>query len=310
MMHSYDFPFDVIIADDKLCTLATAYVQNLEEERLLGIANDYEESKWRTKHFCKKIMDYLPLCALSKEEREKSQNARYSATEQAVGMLRCYVDDNAQKNSGEIGEILLYGIMQHYFNAVESVPKIFYKQNTNDIVTGADSVHIVANDDDFSFWLGEAKIYKNLNRAMASAVESVKGMLERTKLNKEKSLILGLKELRQNQQLAPHIDSIVNILSENASIDDFRKKLHVPILLVCEDDKVAQSVELDADLRDYLRAKCIADAQRFYEKLKDQLNSVMHQCRNVRFHLILFPIPSVEEVNAQFVKLKLKYTDD
>ena len=71
-MHSDAFPFDVIIADDRLCTLASEYVQTLEEESLLGIANDYEEAKWRTKHFCKKIMDYLPLCALTQEEREKN----------------------------------------------------------------------------------------------------------------------------------------------------------------------------------------------------------------------------------------------
>lgn len=309
-MYSDAFPFDVIIADDRLCELASEYVQTLEEERLLGIANDYEETKWRTRHFCRKIMDYLPLCALSREEREKSINASYTVTEQAVRKLRCHVGDNANKNSGEIGEILLYGIMQHYFKAAESVPKIFYKQNTNDLVTGADSIHIVVNDGDFSFWLGEAKVYKDLNQAMSSAAKSVKDMLERTKLDKEKSLILELKELKQNKQLADYIDSIVNILSANASIDEFRKKLHVPILLVCEDEKVAQATELDDDLRNQLRDKYILEAQRFYEKLKAQLSTVMQQCGNVRFHLILFPIPSVEEVNTQFAKLKLKFTDD
>lgn len=309
-MYSDAFPFDVIIADDRLCALASEYVQTLEEERLLGIANDYEESKWRTRHFCKKIMDYLPLCALSRDEREKSINASYTIIEQAVGKLRCYVGDNANKNSGEIGEILLYGIMQHYFMAAESVPKIFYKQNTNDLVTGADSIHIVVNDGDFSFWLGEAKVYKDLNQAMSSAAKSVKDMLERTKLDKEKSLMLELKELKQNKQLADYIDPIVNILSASASIDEFRKKLHVPILLVCEDEKVAQATELDDDLRNQLRDKYVVEAQRFYEKLKAQLSTVMQQCRNVRFHLILFPIPSVEEVNTQFAKLKLKFTDD
>lgn len=309
-MYSDAFPFDVIIADDRLCELASEYVQTLEEERLLGIANDYEEAKWRTRHFCKKIMDYLPLCALTQEEREKSLNNPYSVMEQAVGKLRCYAGENANKNSGELGEILLYGIMQNYFKAAESVPKIFYKQNTNDLVTGADSIHIIANENDFTFWLGEAKVYKDLNQAMASAAKSVKDMLERAKLNKEKSIILGIKELRKNKHLEAHIGTIENILSENASIDEFRKRLHVPILLVCEDEKVAQAEELDTDLRNYLRGKYIEGAQRFYEKLKAQLSTVIQQCRNVRFHLILFPIPSVDAVNEQFSKLKLKFTND
>ena len=68
-MHSDDFPFDVIIANDNICTLASNYVQTMEEEKLLGFANDYEDSVWREKLFIEKIMDYLPLSALTAEER-------------------------------------------------------------------------------------------------------------------------------------------------------------------------------------------------------------------------------------------------
>ena len=52
--------------------------------------------------------------------------------------------------------------MKHHYGALSAVPKIFYKQNVQDNAKGADSVHIVLNNNDFSIWFGEAKFYPNL----------------------------------------------------------------------------------------------------------------------------------------------------
>lgn len=123
-MLSEDFPFDVIIANEHLCSLAAEHVQTMEEERLLGFANDYEDSVWREKLFIKKIMDYLPLCALTAEERAKCQQNRFTSTTRAVNNLRSS-ENNTRDSSGEMGEILLYGIMQYFFMRQNLSPKYF-----------------------------------------------------------------------------------------------------------------------------------------------------------------------------------------
>lgn len=306
-MHSDDFPFDVIIANDNICTLASNYVQTMEEEKLLGFANDYEDSVWREKLFIEKIMDYLPLSALTAEERSKCQQKHFTLTKRAVNNLRCCAN-STRDSSGEMGEILLYGIMQYYFHAAESVPKIFYKQNRNNLVTGADSIHIVVEDNDFSFWLGEAKFYEDIKQAMSRAVSSVKDMLDKEKLSKEKSYISGLHELRSCPSLSKYLPEIENILSGYSSVDNFRKKLHIPILLVCEDEEVKKAQELNEELRQKLRNNYIQSALEFFEKLKLSLVEAMQLCKGVKFHLILFPVPDIKKLNTEFADIKNFFT--
>lgn len=298
-MLSEELPFDVIIADESLCSLIEGYKSTMTDERLLGLANDYEDSRWRVELFCDKIMDFLPLCALSPEERSKCQLSAHSSIKRAVANLRRYSEGKGRP-TGEIGEILLYGIMQYYFHSCESVPKIFYKQNSNDFVKGADSVHIVADENDFSFWLGEAKCYEDLNDAIRKAVNSVKEMLDRQKLGKEKSCILGLSKLKDNKELKMHYVKIESLLSNSRSIDDFRKKLHVPVLLVCEESIVGNATELSAELKQNLAEKYTQDARKFFLKLKESFTDVMHLCNGVKFHLILFPVPNMKELNRKF----------
>lgn len=301
------FPFDVIIADENLYWYIQGYKASMEEERILGLANDYEDSKWRTDLFCDKVMDYLSLCALSDEERTKCLVSPYSMTGRAVSRLNSCTENSRACNNGEIAEILLYGIMKYYFKAEESIPKIFYKQNSNNLVTGADSIHIVIKDGNFSFWLGEAKFYHNLNQAMNAAIQSVKNMLGRAKLDKEKSYISGIKDLRGSEKLSPYRDEIVNILSAASSVDRFRRKLHIPVLLIFSDEIVGKANELDEELRNKLKCKYIDDAKSFFEKLKIGFDNEAELCRGVKFHLILFSVPDVKAINKKFLDLKNRF---
>jgi hypothetical protein len=83
--------------------------------------------------------------------------------------------------------------MKDYYTALSVVPKIFYKQNVNDNAKGADSVHIVIdnNEQDFSLWFGEAKFYQNIDGAINSAINSVDGFLRNDEqIRKENSIIM------------------------------------------------------------------------------------------------------------------------
>jgi Cap4 SAVED domain len=114
-------------------------------------------------------------------------------------------EQDARKGS-ELAEIVLYGIMRHKYGALPVVPKIFYKQNTQDNAKGADSVHIVLNpDEDFSLWFGEAKFYSSIEDArLGSIIESVKTSLGTEKLKKENAIIVNLPELDHlNIEVAP-----------------------------------------------------------------------------------------------------------
>jgi hypothetical protein len=77
--------------------------------------------------------------------------------------------------------------MRHKYDAIPVVPKIFYKQNSGDNAKGADSVHIVVNENGrFTLWFGEAKFYKSIEDArLPGIIKSIGNSLSTDKLKKK-----------------------------------------------------------------------------------------------------------------------------
>lgn len=161
---------------------------------------------------------------------------------ESVKNLRLVDRDNGQ--GSVIAEIVLYGIMRYHYEALPVVPKIFYKQNANDNAKGADSVHIVLDDKgDFTLWLGEAKFYRDIaNKRMYEPVKSVFDTIGTDKIKKENSIITSISDLQY--VISDHRRSVQTILRRETSVDEIRKRLHVPILLLHECDKTQKATEL------------------------------------------------------------------
>ncbi len=113
--------FDVII-DSSL--------QEIDEtlsprQHFISMSNTFESGKWRESSFIDFLMNNLMLTALSAEERNKMvADNPFSAVKEAAKNLR-FSSEKDNGKGGEIAEILLYGIMKRYFNALPVVPKIF-----------------------------------------------------------------------------------------------------------------------------------------------------------------------------------------
>jgi hypothetical protein len=122
--------------------------------------------------------------------------------------------------------------MKDHYSALPVVPKIFYKQNSQDNAKGADSVHIVIKDNDFSLWFGEAKFYRNIDIAITSAVDSVDAFLRNDdQIKKENSIITSVSDIDQmglDDELVKQIKLTLN--GEN-SLDNIKPKINIPILL-------------------------------------------------------------------------------
>src|SRR5690606_24289083 len=137
-----------------------------ENKTVLSLANDFEDGNWRLKKFEHFVWDNIALTALSARERSNLAGKNSSILYEAAKNLRLTDKEGDLGRGSELAEIVLYGIMHDYYKALPVVPKIFYKQNTQDNAKGADSVHIVLEEDnDFSLWFGEAKFYTSIEDA-------------------------------------------------------------------------------------------------------------------------------------------------
>ena len=172
MAEDHFIPFKVIInCPFKDITLDKTLAPT-DKKNCVCMVNDFEDGKWRLDVFMDYIWDNIAETALSAEERKALGSRHSTILAKAAKNLRITDKDTS---GGEIAEILLYAIMKNFYGALPVVPKIYYKQNANDFAKGADSVHVVVeNDGSISYWLGEAKFYNSLENArLDKIVESV-----------------------------------------------------------------------------------------------------------------------------------------
>lgn len=155
--------FKIVISDDFINICSNEKIIVKENKSVISFLNDFEDGKWRTSKFNSFIWDNIAETALNYQERQalfdKSQQRLISA---AKNLRLASIKDEIGRGS-EIAEIMLYAIMKNHYKALSIVPKIYYKQNSQDNAKGADSVHIVVDGDDYSLWFGEAKFFNSLN---------------------------------------------------------------------------------------------------------------------------------------------------
>ncbi|MEA1847519.1 DUF1837 domain-containing protein [Chryseobacterium sp. MHB01] len=297
-----------ILIDDNFCNYSTdGELTGIDNKKILSIINDFEDGKWRYKKFQEFIWDNVKETALSIKERNALINDEGSTLGKAVEKLRLIDDPNDKDNGkgGEIAEIILYGIMKHHFKAIPVVPKIFYKQNKNDFAKGADSVHIVIeNNNTFSLWFGEAKFYDSIiNSKLDKIVQSVNESLLLEKLKKENSLITNISDLKDFTEINDELkERIIKTLHEDTSIDEVKPILNIPILMVHE-CKITQK-ETDNNPK-YKNDIITFHKDRATEYFKKQIAkcSTVHKYSEIKFHIILFPVPYKKQIEEKFLAI-------
>jgi len=280
------------------------------QKKVLSVVNDYEDGKWRYTKFQDFIWDNIAETSLSQRERESLGGKPSSLLRAAAKNLRLTDKDGDIGRGSELAEIVLYGIMKHQYSALPVVPKIFYKQNSQDNAKGADSVHIVLEGKDFSIWFGEAKFYTSIKDArLGSIIASVENALDTNKLKKENSIITNVSDLNGLCLDAELVARIKDSLSNQNSIDGLKPRLNIPILLLHECDITNGSGTFSAayelEVIEYHKQRALA----YFKKQAEELGGRVFLYSEIKFHIILFPVPQKAPIVDKFVS-KVEFLRD
>lgn len=203
-----------------------------DEPSLTALCVCYELGLWRYEAFAKHLFEWLPEFALSWPERQTFKDST------SVELLRraaavVYESEKYEKR-GEFGELILHAIVRQVFQSEPAISKIFFKDSVNITVKGFDAVHVVAAGDDLELWLGEAKFYNDISKAISAVVAELEEHLHADYLRTEFSLIVN--KLPDGWQ---HTQSIKALLHPNTSLDMVFKSITVPVLLTYDSPTVA-----------------------------------------------------------------------
>ncbi|GAA0856604.1 DUF1837 domain-containing protein [Aliiglaciecola litoralis] len=294
--------FEVLVEDEFLNLCIDDSLEHVNNKTVLSLLNDYQEGKWRHSKFHNFVWDNIAETSLSYTERESLVDQSRSRLVEAAQSLRLTDSPKDIGKGSELAEIVLYGIMKHHFKALPVVPKIFYKQNAQDNAKGADSVHIVLDEnDDFTIWFGEAKFFNDISDArLGDIVQSVGNSLVADKLKRENAIITNVSDIDQLIECEQLRADIKQALNHRESIDNIKPRLHIPILLLHQCDITAAhdcfSDDYKQAIADFHRDRATAYFKKHIEKL-----AATHLYESISFHLILFPVPEKARIVNRFV---------
>lgn len=294
--------FELVINDLFVSININPALSPINNKYVLSILNDYEDGKWRYEKFQNFVWDNIAETSLSQAERNALIYRSHSLLTAAAKNLRLTDEKDDIGQGSELAEIVLYGIMKHHYKALPVVPKIFYKQNVQDNAKGADSVHVVLEPgDNFSLWFGEAKFYNDIKDArLPSIVESVGNSLKTDKLKKENSIITNVSDLDCLGIDADLVKKIKSALSNKHSIDELKSKIHIPILLLHECDLTDKNQEYNQAYKDAIVTYHKDRARAYFTRQVQKLAGIF-KYSEIKFHIILFPVPSKKTIVKKFV---------
>jgi hypothetical protein len=292
--------FEILIDESFSSLIPTSTLKPINNKSVLSLINDYEDGEWWYENFQDFVWNHIAESALSAEERQKLVTKPRSQLRQAAKNLRL-TDSDATGSGSELAEIVLYGIMKLHYNALPVVPKIFYKQNSQDNAKGSDSVHIVIANDDFTLWYGEAKFFNSIEDArLSQIVTSLDEALQKQKIKKENRIVTGLKDLDILIPQKSMQSEIKALLTHGTSIDHVKPKLNIPILLLHECPITQAHSELSPEYRKEIINYHKERSEAYFKKQIQKLKTIS-KYSEIKFHIILFPVASKREIVNTFL---------
>lgn len=255
---------------------------------ITGLCVGYELGQWRKSQFTDHIMEWLPEFCLTHSEIEGIHSGNMVALIRAAAN-KVYKSEKF-KNRGEFGEIFLHAAIRQVFDSLPAISKIYYKSASNETVKGFDAVHVVTAKDGLELWLGEAKFYNDISRAIRDVVAELQIHTGRDYLRDEFLLLSG--KIDQNW---PHAEELKKLISTNTSLDEVFKRACIPVLLTYDSPCVASHTACTADYVKAFEAEIKTHHKEFVGK----------KLPPMVIHLFLLPLDKKKDLVAELDK-KLK----
>jgi hypothetical protein len=261
---------------------------------LLGLCAGFEDAEWRFDSFVDHLLDYLIEFTLTRDEWPQI-NAATAHRQLRRAARTIYMTDKYQKR-GELGELLLHAVMRQHYGTEPMISKLYFKDSANDTVKGFDAAHVVFSDKQIELWLGEVKLYADIDRAISDVCVELKKHLASGFLRQEFMWIE-----RKLPTSTPDIDRLRELLNEATSLDEVIEVLHVPVLLTYDSITVQSYTRTNDAYVSAFKAELTRHYATFVRRNLDT---------QVQVHLCLVPLKNkdllVERFNAALSGLQGK----
>ena len=244
----------------------------------------------------------IPFCISRKEISEKRQRNDYRAMHELTDKAKnLFIKaKNSKKTSGEIGELILFTILESLLKAPQLVCKMSLKTSENMPVHGTDGIHVRvgSQQDRLSLMWGESKLYQQISKALDDICSSLS---EFSKENEGRAT-----RDRDIDIIQEHIDIVdpelrsllINYFDPYSEEANFLEEEYA-CFIGFDYNKYEQINDIAAkDREEFFKteySKRLESACRLFgEKIRS------HNLSHLKINFFLVPFPSVEVVRNKF----------
>ncbi len=180
------------------------------------------------------------------------------------------------------GEILLHAVCRQFYGSDTVINKVYFKTADNDTYKGFDAVHYVHTEaGDLELWLGEAKFYKSVSKALDRVLSDLEDHFKVDYLRNEFAIIAD-----KIDDSHPHGDELRLLMHPNTSLDEVFDRIVVPVFVTYDSPATAAHDHMCPEYRDALEV----EVRRAWLKFKSGLDADLP----VSVRLFLLPMHNKE----------------
>lgn len=204
-------------------------------------------------------------------------------------------------NDGELGEILLYCLLESHLNAPKILTKLELKTNSNDYVKGADGVHLLKlNESDYQLILGESKLNSDIREGIYEAFGSIDKFLNSNpKLELEIDLVNSelVKESYDEDSYSALKKIIIPSAKEDETYLDYSFGVFLGFDIKISEKEQKQS---NSDFRKNIREKIKNEVLAAKSSLNFQLRKTGYS--GYQFYIYVVPFSDLKSVRKDIIK--------
>lgn len=203
-------------------------------------------------------------------------------------------------NEGELGEILLYCLLESHLNAPKILTKLEIKTAKNDYVKGADGVHLLKlSDTDYQLIFGESKLNSNLQTGIYEAFNSLSKLLSEDKIKYEIGLVNS--QLIKEASNPEVYDLLKRVIIPTAADDTINTDYSFGIFLGFDIEITEQELDMaNSKFRTHMREKIKDHVQGVSKTINNQINKT--EFRGYDFHIYIIPFSDLQTIRKQIIK--------
>jgi hypothetical protein len=204
-------------------------------------------------------------------------------------------------NEGELGEILLFCLLESHLNAPKILTKLELKTSSNDYVKGADGVHLFqVSENEYQLIFGESKLEAKVNNGISSAFKSIKKFISTKKIGYEMNLISSelIKESYDESNYKLLKKLIVPSAKEEESYLDYSFGIFLGFDTMIKDEHKSLS---NGEFRKIIREQIKNEVVKALESFNFQLKKA--EFCGYKFYIYAIPFSDLANKRKEIIKL-------